>query len=74
MVFQLLVGTGLKFTKYNDSFFATGYHLGSFFEILTYPLFNKNKGDLHLIDRYGGNADLEYGLYTIWSGLLLFTD
>ena len=74
MVAQLIVGTGLKFTKYNDSFFATGYHIGTFVEIAAYPFIHNDDGDLHLIDKFGGNWELEYGVYTLWSGLLLATD
>jgi len=66
-VAQLLVGTGLKHTKWADSWLVTGYHIGSAVEIITYPLQGHDKGDLWTIQTHGGKADLEYALYSAWS-------
>lgn len=77
---QLFVGSILKLSKWDKSWFVTGYHIGSFFEIATYPLFNKNytdqwgpHGDLALIDQSGsGNGELI--LYNTWAVTLLIKD
>ena len=67
---QLLVGTGLKFSPWNDTLFATGYHIGSAAEVLTYPIHGHSKGDLFEISEGGGNGKLEYGVYSIWAVML----
>lgn len=64
---QLLVGTGLKFSPWNDTLFVTGYHIGTAAEILTYPIHFHSRGDLFEIKEGGGNGDLEYGLYSVWA-------
>jgi len=70
---SLVVGTGLKFTPLNDTWFATGYHSMTFLEISLYPALHHGEGDLHLIEERGGNDDLEYVIYTGWSAALLLT-
>ena len=79
---QLIFGTVLKHTKYRNTFFTTGYHLGSFVEISTYPFRHENRkfsgatglvgstGDLGCISR-SNEAGLEYIAYTLWSLELL---
>ena len=79
---QLIFGTVLKHTKYRHTFFATGYHIGSFVEISTYPFRHENRkfsgatgligstGDLGCISR-SDEAGLEYIAYTLWSFELL---
>lgn len=71
---QLTVGGILKLTKLDKGYFGIGYHIGSFLEIATYPLHwqsEKDIGDLNLIEKGGGNQNLEYGIYTISSILLM---
>lgn len=70
---QLLVGTALKFSPWNDSMFVTGYHIGTNIEVIGYPL-SRPYGDFKTIDEAGGNAVAEYGVYSIWSLLLLEPD
>ena len=79
---QLIFGTVLKHTKYRHTFFATGYHFGSFAEISTHPFMHENRklsgatgligstGDLGCISR-SNEAGLEYIAYTLWSFELL---
>lgn len=66
-VLQLFVGTGLKHTKWADSWWVTGYQIGTVAEITTYPLHFHGIGDLNTIQNHGGNSDLEYALYSVWS-------
>ena len=73
MVGSLVGGTILKFTPWNDSWFATGYHSATFLEISLYPVLHHGEGDLHLIEERGGNPDQEYVIYTAWSATLLLT-
>ena len=68
---QCLVGTAIKFTDFNDTMFSTGYHIGTFLEISTYPLIHGNDvGDIGDMDR-DGNGTTEHLAYTAWSTLLL---
>ena len=67
---QLLIGTVLKLTPWNDTFFVTGYHAGTCIEVMGYPITVRD-GDYTGIDENGGSAYLEYGIYSTWSLLLL---
>jgi hypothetical protein len=66
-VAKLLVGTGLKHTKWADSWWVTGYQIGTVAEITTYPVLFNGDGDLYTIRNHGGNADLEYLFYSGWA-------
>ncbi len=66
---QLVVGTILNYSRWNNSIFATGYHLGSSIEVIGYPI--TSMGDYKLISDYGGNGNVEYGFYSLWSLYLL---
>jgi hypothetical protein len=70
---QLLVGATLKYgpwsKDFKQSYFVTGYHLGTTIEIVKYPFMSPH-GDLDLIDRHS-NSTLEWAGYTATSLLLL---
>ena len=67
---QLFIGSILKLTPWDDTFFVTGYHAGTCIEVMGYPI-TVPDGDYAGIDENGGNADLEYGIYSTWALLLL---
>ena len=67
--FVVQTGIGLlltSFEKTRHSDFTRGWTGVTAFQLGTYPIrYNKNKkGDFHLIDKGGGNADLEYGIFS----------
>jgi len=64
-VAQLLGGAALKWSPWSESWWVTGYHVGTVAEIVTYPLHGHDIGDLETIRQYGGDAELEYGLYSL---------
>lgn len=68
------VGSVLKFTKYRKSYFVTGYQIGAFLEITTYPLIWQpgSINDLDDLAQYGGDKELEYIIYSTWAGFNLF--
>ena len=69
-VAQTLVNTVLTSCRATrDSYFTRGFTLGTMLEIGTYPVGWSSEGDLHYLEAYGGNPDLEWGLYT---GLSLY--
>jgi hypothetical protein len=68
---QLAVGTVLKFTDLNNGTFATGYHLGTFGEVASYPaIHGYEQGDLGMIDK-GSNAMIAHFVLTGWATALL---
>ena len=66
-VFQLAVNTALVHLA-PDSYFTKGFTGFTSVELLTYDLRVSDGGDFNLIDRYGGEAVLERGLFMLWSG------
>ena len=66
---ELLGGLILKNSPYGASEFATGYYMGSAAEIILYPI--GDNSDFELIGDGGGDKSLEYGLYSIYSLMLL---
>ena len=74
-VSQLAGGVVLKFGPWSEDFkngyFTTGYHIGTALEVCTYPIRWDDTGDLDMIERGNGNEDLEYGIYSVSSLLLL---
>jgi len=60
---QLAGGIALKLSPWRDSLFAAGYHIGTAAEIITYPLHGME--DIKTVRSHGGDADLEYGAYSI---------
>ena len=59
---QLAGCIALKLSPWRDSLFATGYHIFTATEIITYPLMNMN--DFKTIREHGGNGDIEYVAYS----------
>lgn len=59
---QLAIGLALDLSPWERSMFVTGYHIGTVAEILTYPA--TGCADFDTIRDYGGDADLEYVLYS----------
>jgi len=58
-----LVLTSIPATRQSD--FTKGYVLVSFIETAFYPvLWRGESGDLYQSNKYGGNADLEYAIFT----------
>ena len=68
---QLLIGTGLKFSPWKTSLFATGYHACTAAEIISYSTHFHRSGDFFEINEGGGKGDLEYFIYSMWTGFLL---
>ena len=64
-VVQLLGGVALKHSPWSESWWVTGYHVWTAAEIITYPIHGYEIGDLETIRRHGGDAELEYGLYSL---------
>ena len=64
---QLAGGLAIKYSPWSDTFFATGYHLGSLTEIGSYPFIDKGQGDD--LDLIGDTGMIEWAAYTaaaIW--------
>ena len=57
-----LILTSIPKTRHTD--FTRGYVAMSAAETWTYPLVWHDDGDLDMIDKYGGNGDLEWGIYS----------
>lgn len=74
-VSQLAGGFIIKYGPWSDDFktgyFATGYHIGSAVEIMTYPIRWRDTGDLDLIEEGNGNKNVEYIVYSACSIWLL---
>lgn len=70
-VLQLFMGTVLSKSKYKKTLFVTGYNSATFIELSTYKLLNKDESDFDTITEYGGNGNLEYAFYTLYSLRLL---
>ena len=64
---QNLVGLFLP----KDSYFTIGYNSMSAIQTLTYPV-RRDDGDLYELDKAGGSAGLEWGIYSLLSGYNLF--
>ena len=62
-LFQIGINTLLS-TYAEDSFFTKGFTGFTAIELSTYPCRRIKCGDFDLIDRNGGNGDLEYFLYS----------
>ena len=60
---QNLVGLFLS----KDSYFTLGYNSMSAIQTLTYPLRSDGKGDLNTLNEYGGDSNLEWGIYSLIS-------
>jgi len=64
-VAQTLVNMALtSFEATRKSYFTRGFTLATMLEIGTYPLRWQDEGDLHYLEEYGGNSEIEWGLYT----------
>ena len=66
---QLALGTIIKFTPLNDTMFGTGFHIGNFLEVATYPaIHGYDEGDIRDMGYEKGNIGKigHIGL-TIWS-------
>lgn len=74
-VSQLAGGIILKYGPWSNDFktgyFATGYHIGTAAEIVTYPIRRDSIGDLNLIEEGNGNKNVEYVVYSVSSIWLL---
>lgn len=66
-VFQLSINTFLTHLA-KDSYFTKGFTGTTFAQLLTYKFRHPNDGDFDLIDENNGNGNLEYALFTTWSG------
>jgi len=63
-IFELATGTILtSIPSIKNSGFVKGFVSTTFARVVTYPIVYRNSGDLHLSNKYGGNADLEYIFY-----------
>ena len=65
-LFQLGINT-LLVEYANESYFTKGYTGFTALELVTYPVRRPGYGDFNLIDRNGGDGDLEYYLYSTWA-------
>lgn len=72
---QLIIGGVLKLTGMDKGYFGTGYHIGSFLHVSTYPMIHPldryRGGDMGSLREGGGNAAAEYAAYTAASLFLL---
>lgn len=63
--FQALVNTALtSFEATRTSFFTRGFTLMTIAENFSYRLRRPDDGDVELINRFGGNGDMEFYLYS----------
>lgn len=67
---QLFGGVLLNKFGPKESFFTSGYNIGTFTQIVTYPFIDGKYSDLEMINR-NSNAGLELGLYTTASIYLM---
>ena len=66
MLGQLIVGIGLALSPWSDSLLVTGYHIGTFSQIITSPVFDM--GDM---DWMGDYAEIEWGAYSMGAAYLM---
>lgn len=72
MIGQLVFGTFLNLGTKKGNMFVTGYNIGSFIEISSYPLLHsEEKSDFNHYEEKGGNKDKAYFLLTAWSTFLM---
>lgn len=70
---QLVGGLFIEITPLDRTWFGTGYHIATAGQIWTYPVRHRTQGDLCLLNKYDGDPEDEWMIYSAISGYYLIT-